>query len=388
MEYYQILKQRRLALGLSIQDISSQTRLAPQYIQAVEENNLMVFNEDFLFIRRFTQAYCEAIGVNWQAISQDVESNISAYAQRSGMVFEDESQVVDTRNAGQTSIKTDARGSQKRHKPKPRKRKGRSRNPIQNLIHRINQSEHARIYQIGAIILALVLVLSLINVGMSYQTSRQQAAEEAARQSEIKQKEAETKRLASQKKTSEKDDNDNITITATDKDNNTYDVDGIIDGSKEMTLKISVPEDTTIAVYKDDDLLTDDADQVYTSTFEKKFDVKKSCTIQVEIGTYVNNTISVNGKKVSFSKKNWEKGTPAVLYFNLKSDSDDEKSDTDETDTSTDTSNTDSSTESADANSQTTTTDQSSYDASAINGGTDDTANVDPSTYDTYSTPQ
>ena len=40
MTYNKILKQRRQALQLSIQDISSQTRLAPNYIQALEENHL------------------------------------------------------------------------------------------------------------------------------------------------------------------------------------------------------------------------------------------------------------------------------------------------------------------------------------------------------------
>ena len=81
MTYYQILKQRRLALQLSIQDISSQTRLAPQYIEAIEENHLQVFNDDYSFIRYFIQSYCEAIGVNWQAIQPQVEANLSAYEQ-------------------------------------------------------------------------------------------------------------------------------------------------------------------------------------------------------------------------------------------------------------------------------------------------------------------
>ena len=39
--------------------------------------------------------------------------------------------------------------------------------------------------------------------------------------------------------------------------------------------------------------------------------------IQVEIGTYSNNKIRLNGKSVSFSKANWTEGTSAVLYFDI-----------------------------------------------------------------------
>lgn len=80
MTYYQILRQRRLDLKLSIQDVSSQTRLAPEYIQAIEMNNLEVFSDDFSFVRYFVRAYCDAIGVNWQAVQAEVDANINAYA--------------------------------------------------------------------------------------------------------------------------------------------------------------------------------------------------------------------------------------------------------------------------------------------------------------------
>ena len=82
MTYNKILKQRRQALQLSIQDISSQTRLAPNYIQALEENHLEVFQGDVSYIRYFVQAYCEAIGVNYAAISDEVETVLAAYSRQ------------------------------------------------------------------------------------------------------------------------------------------------------------------------------------------------------------------------------------------------------------------------------------------------------------------
>ena len=48
MTYYQLLQQRREALKLSIQDVADQTRLAPQYLQAIDNNNfhLSIFIEN------------------------------------------------------------------------------------------------------------------------------------------------------------------------------------------------------------------------------------------------------------------------------------------------------------------------------------------------------
>ena len=87
MAYYHILKERRTNLKLSIQDVSNQTRLAPQYIQAIEEHNLDVFSDDFSFVRYFVHAYCDAIGVNWQAIADEVDMDINEVAHQKDMAL-------------------------------------------------------------------------------------------------------------------------------------------------------------------------------------------------------------------------------------------------------------------------------------------------------------
>ena len=80
MAYYQILKKRRLDLNLSIQDIAIQTHLSPEFIRAIEENNLDVFSDDFSFVRYFVHSYADVIGVNWAVIAPEVDATISAYA--------------------------------------------------------------------------------------------------------------------------------------------------------------------------------------------------------------------------------------------------------------------------------------------------------------------
>ena len=87
MAYYHILKERRTNLKLSIQDVSNQTRLAPQYIQAIEEHNLDVFSDDLSFVRYFVHAYSDAIGVNWQAISDEVDVDVNEFAHQRDMAL-------------------------------------------------------------------------------------------------------------------------------------------------------------------------------------------------------------------------------------------------------------------------------------------------------------
>ena len=350
MTYYQILQQRRLALQLSIQDISSQTRLAPQYIEAIEENHLEVFNDDYSFIRYFIQSYCEAIGVNWQAIQPQVEANLSAYeqARKQQMAMQKPKPKPQAKKPSSAPKKQ----TQQRKKAKKQK-KNKKKNDvfftrIRNWNKRMNASKYARTYHIVIIAIVVVLVLSLFNMGVSYANNRRLAAEEAQRQAEIKQKEKQTEQLAKQKTTQEETNNE-ITLTATDKDNNAYEVSNVVEGSQKLQLTITLPSDSTVAVYKDDELVNSSADKEYSGTFKQTISVDSACLIQVEIGTYDNNKIRLNGKSVSFSKTNWDKGTPAVLYFEVTT-----SNSTDSTDSST----TDSTATDSTTSTDTTTTDQ------------------------------
>ncbi len=80
MFYYQILKQRRLALNLSIQQVSQQTRLKPEYVQALEEHNLEIFKDQGLpYVPALVEGYCDAIGVNWNVIAQEVQEDVQSF---------------------------------------------------------------------------------------------------------------------------------------------------------------------------------------------------------------------------------------------------------------------------------------------------------------------
>ncbi|MDE5757915.1 MAG: helix-turn-helix domain-containing protein [Allobaculum sp.] len=80
MVYYQILKQRRLALSLSIQQVAQQTRLKPEYVRALEEHDLNVFGDQGLpYVPVLVEGYCDALGINWNVIAQEVQDDVQSF---------------------------------------------------------------------------------------------------------------------------------------------------------------------------------------------------------------------------------------------------------------------------------------------------------------------
>ena len=61
-----MLKEKRLELGLSIDDISEKTRLTPKDVKALEEGDMSFFHEDLSYLRFFVKIYCEAVNIDFE----------------------------------------------------------------------------------------------------------------------------------------------------------------------------------------------------------------------------------------------------------------------------------------------------------------------------------
>ncbi|MDO4466145.1 MAG: helix-turn-helix domain-containing protein [Bacillota bacterium] len=351
MVYYQVLKQRRIDLQVSIEDISSQTRLAPQYIEAIEENNLDIFTGDFDFVRRFVKSYAETIGVNWEYIKDDVELNISRYIQMkinepseqivlkpSAEMYDIEEEVPSFKQAPKKAApKTSAK--KKSGKKKGKKVSGAKKKSVN--IPNVDFQQHAKkvvkwtkasrrrfliavAVGIGALLLGANMVLSKIS-------SEQNAAQDSARQAELKAKEEETAKLANQKKATSKKtaqeeaeknklesqvESDSI-ITNTDAANNIYQITNLIETDQRLTIEIVIPEETKIAVYQDDTPIND-TEAEYTKLYSESFTIDHTCLIQLEISNYQENEIIINGQKITFDTSLWYEGEPAVIYLEIK----------------------------------------------------------------------
>ncbi|MDO4673440.1 MAG: helix-turn-helix domain-containing protein, partial [Porphyromonadaceae bacterium] len=187
MTYYQILRQRRIDLNLSIQDVSSQTRLAPEYIQAIELNNLEVFSDDFSFVRYFVRAYCDAIGVNWQAISAQVDANIRAYAhQRNMALTQAQQKMVNTMPSAQ------GQRTKRSSKNKLQKR-------VTKISRNLNWSRQKLMRTLVIFGVGVFVILFVVNLGLDYMAEQRAYQAKLEKENLLEKKEQETERLAKQR---------------------------------------------------------------------------------------------------------------------------------------------------------------------------------------------
>ncbi|MBP3853858.1 MAG: hypothetical protein J6D18_04735, partial [Erysipelotrichaceae bacterium] len=108
-----------------------------------------------------------------------------------------------------------------------------------------------------------------------------------------------------------------INIENTDKENNVFELSNVLEGDGKLKFSITMPEESTVVFYINDELVDDAVEPVQNETYSKTISVDQPCTVQLEIGNYANNEIKINGKTVKFSKSNWISGSPAVMYFDV-----------------------------------------------------------------------
>lgn len=224
MSYYQILKQRRLDLNLSIQDLAIQTRLKPEYIRAIEENNLDIFSDDFSYVRYFVHGYCDAIGVNWNLIKDEVDANINAYAAARDQALHQAQVKMMESMPSMTSGRKTTKASRKKRK---RRSLLNSAGKLSRSISWGSQNKLSRLILICAI--CVVGGLALVSYVGQQRAARSLEEQKQARADELRAEEETTQRLAEDRKSRQDDSStpaqNSITI-ATTSTKGVYDLNG------------------------------------------------------------------------------------------------------------------------------------------------------------------
>lgn len=288
MTYYQILKQRRIDLKLSVQDVSVQTRLAPEYIVAIEENDLDVFSDDYSFVRYFVHAYANAIGVNWEAISTEVDQTIKYHAHKKNMALTQAQREIVKNMPNVQATK--------------RVRKKRSR--FQSSISRMSRSLHWSKRRLSPLfvwtIVVVIVGFVITNFVSSTLSANEEKAREEARQAELQQKEQETQRLSQQRKETQLEEAKTaLTLSSVSSIPNTVYINSDQAMPWTVQLNVSVPSETKIEVYKGEELVAGDKEQTQTSDFSAILTIDTSQDYRLVISDYKNNSISLNGQSVS-----------------------------------------------------------------------------------------
>lgn len=304
MAYYHILKERRTNLKLSIQDVSNQTRLAPQYIQAIEEHNLDVFSDDFSFVRYFVHAYCDAIGVNWQAIADEVDMDINEVAHQKDMAL----------TMAQRRMVQQMASVQKKKKSSTKKKKSWFQKHVSHTSSSLSTNQSQLIKVLVLIGIVGLCVLSVINFGLRAISNQKLATQEALRQEQLSKKEQETNKLANQRQKAK--EAEALVVEKMDGETNAYQLSNIQSDVKKLDLSITLPTKSKITLTKDGETINDDT-KVYTGTFTHSLELSENCTFEISIETYSDNSITIDGKEISIDKTDWQEGEPAVITLQV-----------------------------------------------------------------------
>lgn len=74
-----LLKEKRLEAGMTLEEVSEKTRLTIKHIKAIEEGDISYFKDDLSYLRFFLKAYCDVLGIDFEDIKPDLQESINDY---------------------------------------------------------------------------------------------------------------------------------------------------------------------------------------------------------------------------------------------------------------------------------------------------------------------
>lgn len=162
--------------------------------------------------------------------------------------------------------------------------------------------------------IAGLCVLSVINFGLRAISNQKLQTQEALRQEQLSKKEQETNKLANQRQKAK--EAAALVVEKISDETNAYQLSNIQSDVKKLDLSITLPTKSKITVTKDGETINDDT-KVYTGTFTQSLELSENCTFEISIETYSDNSITIDGKEISFDKTDWQEGQPAVITLQV-----------------------------------------------------------------------
>lgn len=282
-KFNEILKAKREELHLSIADVSERTRLTERYIIALEERDIHAFEDDLSYLRYFVRAYCDAVGVPFEEVRQDIQEALDEYGQEKEMAM------TQTHTDMEQHIQQADALSHVDQTKKDKKKKKRSKWHY----NRMNASFLSFI-AIVLVILIIVLFAFFILFSRSPSTDVQkddsltttppvQENQDIGNKDTVNEEEDKTER---QEMKIEKTGTASYTVSNVYKDDKLK-IKLTPGGSSVLDLLVdgkSVNPEKTIYSYND--------------PYEYEMTLEKSCKIEVQYGYMYNNKIEINGKEL------------------------------------------------------------------------------------------
>lgn len=301
-----LLKQKRLEMGLTIEDVSEKTRLTIKHIKAIEEGDISYFKDDLSYLRFFLKSYCDVLGLDFESIKGELQNSIEDYTTsftRDAIVQHEQIE----RGIQETTekIKQPKRSKPKKQKPKKAKRR-----------RKIDMS----LLSFLAIIIVILIGLIFAFV-MWFQGSQNSDDDINNNKPPVAQVTQDPEPVTPQPQPEPEPEKKEMVITKASEDSTTaiYTIENLT-AEDDIEIDILLGSRTSFRALVDGVELADPVRKIYEYRSELRVREKAVANkkIQLAFGFMQNNTIKVNGKDLEIPAALLNKQGSAIIELNVK----------------------------------------------------------------------
>lgn len=307
-EIGRLLKEKRLELGMTIEEVSDQTRLTQKHIKAMEEGDINFFHDDLSYLRFFVKSYCDVLGLDFDDFKDDLHKSIDAYKNSFTKTTQLTHEEIE-KNVAKSERLSEVQKSKKKQKTKRRLHK-----PDMSLVSLI-----AVVAVVAIVIMFAFVVFLKSDVGKEEVVKTPQpVAPEQTESGENKYPSSEEKEQEEEKEEETKE----ISISKTDATH--YTIENMKDGD-ELTFEVTFAGSSAgFSASVDGEVLDEPKAQVYeyNSTAKGNVKVKKGMKLELYVGYMYDTQLKINGKNVKLDDSIVKSSGAITLEFTIVGDSD------------------------------------------------------------------
>lgn len=299
-----LLKQKRLEMGFTIEEISEKTRLTIKHIKAIEEGDISYFKDDLSYLRFFLKSYCDVLGMDFEDIKDELRNSIDDYT----MSFTQEA--VMQHEAIERGIKENSAKMQK-HENSAKKKK-------QTKPKRAKQRRRVDVSLLSFLAIVIVVVIGLIfAVVMLIQNNKGDDESLIDNKPPVAEVPSNGGEDAPKEEEKPKEEVKEMVITAVS--DTEYTIENLKEGD-DIDIEITMGSNSGFRALVDGKQLSDPANQIYSykTVLHVREKAVKDKKIQLAFGFMQNNTIKVNGKDVELPGSVTGKAGSVTIEFTVK----------------------------------------------------------------------
>lgn len=301
-----LLKEKRLELGLTIEEVSEKTRLTQKHIKALEEGDIGFFHDDLAYLRFFVKSYCEVLDIDFEDVKDELRGSVNEYTTSFTTSMQMTHEEIEKHVAS-----TDKLTKVKSADVKVRKKKN-IKKPDMSLVSLV-----AIVAVVAMVIMLAFVVFLKSNPKEDAPKDNQPIANAPTDKGDNKYPETDEK-----DKDNEKEETKKKEIEVTKTGVTSYTIDNVNDDDEIEVEVYFGGSNSGFSASVDGKVVDEPKAEVYNyqTSAKGKIKVKKGTKIQLYVGYMLNTSLKINGKNVKIDDSIVNSGGAYTLELNVVGD--------------------------------------------------------------------